>query len=286
VTSQSESIVRDYYDKNTRWFLLVGGSHGTRTIHRAVWLDGVKRRRQALDASNQLVASQARELWKPGMSQPLRVLDLGCGVGGSLFSLVKTLPFPLRMMGVTISPLQVRLAEKEAHNRGLMQCCEFIEADFLHLPSMQPANLVFAIESFVQAAEPQAFFSQACRVMQPGGRLVVIDTFLTPEGNEKQDHSWIQAFRSGWHAESLMTADEASTLAETAGLSLRENRDLTPNLQLGAFFSRLKLQVSTLAGKLKLKGTYWESLAGGCALEQGQAAGLFAYRMLVFERKS
>src|SRR5690349_16639443 len=73
--------VRAYYDKNTPLFLRYGSSPETQTIHRSLWPQGVHNLEKALEVSNNLVLEEARSL---GLAQS-KILDLGCGVGATLF---------------------------------------------------------------------------------------------------------------------------------------------------------------------------------------------------------
>ena len=277
-------MIKRYYDHNTRLFLALGGSRRIRAIHRALWAPGVRNREQALDAIHTLVSEQIGLL---GADTP-HVLDLGCGVGGSLFSLAQKLPPGWCGTGTTISPVQFELAQAFARQRGLAESLTFLDADFLHLPDLPPVDLAFAIESFALNADAPAFFSAAARVLRPGGRLVIVDDFLTKHGADDalsaREGGWLEAFRSGWLAAGLGTPNQAIECARTAGLSLMDDRDLTPMLRLNTLRDRA-VRLSVQLGRfLRLKGLYWDSLYGGDALQRCLEHDLISYRLLVFTR--
>jgi hypothetical protein len=79
-------FLRDYYDHNTSRFLSYGEQRKTRTIHRPVWGEGVQNEGQALHYVHKLIS---REFFaSPNeISRHPSSLDLGCGVGASLFYL-------------------------------------------------------------------------------------------------------------------------------------------------------------------------------------------------------
>src|SRR5260370_7892609 len=52
-----------------------------------------------------------------------RVLDIGCGLGGSAFWLADQ--FDCNVIGMTISPVQARMANKKAKVRGLSDRVQF-----------------------------------------------------------------------------------------------------------------------------------------------------------------
>jgi len=99
----------------------------------------------------------------PGM----RVLDLGCGVGTAALWLAERRP--VEVVGVSISPAQVRMAGRFAARSGpLRGRVRFALADFTALPEdLRGFDLAFAIESFVHADPAAAFFGQAGRALRP-----------------------------------------------------------------------------------------------------------------------
>ncbi len=171
-TTQS---IRRYYEQNTRLFFALGSSPAAYSIHRALWMEGIETQDDALNASNRLLLAAAQGINASGC---LRLLDLGCGIGGTLFYLLERLPKPALGVGLTISPIQARLAWRRAGQLGLDRSCLFVEADFLAPPLPVGFDLVYSVEAFVHAVDPQRYLAQAARLLYPGGRLILIDDFL------------------------------------------------------------------------------------------------------------
>ncbi|HTZ52808.1 MAG TPA: methyltransferase domain-containing protein, partial [Spirochaetia bacterium] len=124
--ARTARAVRDYYEGNTRLFLSLGIGATTLAMRRAVWADGVENLRQSVDYVNVLIAAEilaldARRGGGGGGAggEPLRVLDIGCGVGGSLLFLCRAVGEALQGVGVTISPRQADIARRQARLRGL-----------------------------------------------------------------------------------------------------------------------------------------------------------------------
>jgi hypothetical protein len=123
---QPRNAVARYYDASTRRFLAVGGSGAALAIHRQLWADGVQTPAQAAAHVNDVIAAQAlAALGAP----PARVVDLGCGVGGTLFHLARQWP-DASLCGITISAEQVALAETHARAQGVQERCNFLRSDF------------------------------------------------------------------------------------------------------------------------------------------------------------
>lgn len=282
------SDVRAYYERNTRLFLALGAGRRTRAIRRAVWAEDVATTEEALNYSNRLILAEMERLRQSRPGARLHVLDLGCGVGGSLFYLAGRLDEAVRATGITISPLQARLARAQAAQLGLQDRCAFVEADFLHLPELPPADAVFSIEAFIHAPAPERYFEQVARVIRPGGRLMLCDDFLSERAASRaltaDERMWLGAFQAGWHAPGLSSVTQATEMAGRHGFSRVGERDLTPDLRLLNWNSRLTHALIRLGRAAWLPWAYWRSSVGSLALQQCLKAGLVTYRFLIFER--
>jgi len=285
------SAVRAYYESNTRLFLALGIGGRTLAIRRAVWAAGVRSLEDAVNYVNSLVAAEARTCaGAPGQGE-LRVLDIGCGVGGSLFFLAGVVETPMKGIGVTISPRQAGIARGQARLRGLSARCSFIAADFARLTGLPSFHLAFAIESFVHFTSPAEFFWAAARTIAPGGRLIVIDDFLVQERHSARERVLVDAFRNGWLLPSLCTVRRADHSAAQCGLRLVEDRDLSVFLSRPAR-SRMEKPARSRMGRLAVQAMralpvpwpYWRSTVGSLALSACRAEGLVQYHVLLFEK--
>ena len=154
------TAVRDYYDANTWKFLLSGNE---RAIHRELWGPGVTSRGEAVHYTHAVVLDQLGP-------DDRRVLDLGCGVGTAALYLARRRP--VEVVGVSISPAQIRLAERfAARSRPLRGSVRFQAADFTELPEeLTGFDLAFAIEAFVHADPAAAIFDGSPARCAPAAR--------------------------------------------------------------------------------------------------------------------
>ena len=269
------SGVRHYYDANT-WKFLLTGSH--RAIHRELWGPGVTSAAEAVHHTHELVLDQLG-------AEDHRVLDLGCGVGTASLFLARRRP--VDVVGVSISPEQVRLARRFAGRsaeRGdpLEGTVRFEVADFTDLPDdLAGFDLAFAIEAFVHAGSAAEFFRNAARALRPGGALVVVDDVLTGDSTGTR----LDDFRAGWRVSSLLTVREAGRLAAEAGLELEESRDLSSLQRLGRPRDRLVRAALPVLGRLQGRSVWAGSMVGGDALQRLHRDGLLEYRLLRFVRR-
>jgi SAM-dependent methyltransferase len=276
--------VREYYDRNTPRFVRSHQSAVAKAIHREVWGPGTVTEREAFEYVNRLVLQEI-DRRADTSTGPFRVLDLGCGVGGTLFYLASRRS--IVGVGVTLSPVGVRLAGEIARESGLGASCHFLEANYLRLPDVGPQDAVYAIESFLHGPDPAAFFRSAAAAMSAGARLMVCDDFLTEDGDHpagriaRQD---LDDFRRGWHVGSLVTPDQARRHALAAGLNPVSDQDLTPWLKLQRPCDRTIAVFVTIGRALPFRSPWWDSWVGGHAIQRCLLTGLIRYRFLVFEK--
>jgi SAM-dependent methyltransferase len=303
--------VRRYYDRHTPAFIRFGQGGSAGAIHRAVWGAGVQSRQQAFHYVDERIADLACAL--PPDSRPPHLVDLGCGVGGSLCYLARKLP--IRGTGVTLSPLQVQLAARRISEAGLAGRVTCVEADFCRIPAtVEPADLAYAIESFVHGPSAKVMLDAWADLVRPGGVLVICDDFRRPStdawdalskvegrpaagaqdalshvegraGGGDAAARAIDRFRRGWHINTLIARDELQAYADAAGFDLESTIDLTPALETARPRDRLLARLTTVAGWLAPRAPRIDYMLGGTALQECLAQGWIGYDFTVFRRR-
>jgi cyclopropane fatty-acyl-phospholipid synthase-like methyltransferase len=273
--------VREYYDANTRSFLRFGQGRGTDTIRRAIWGPGVATREEAFHFVDAEIA-KGLEL---GARRGTRIVDLGCGVGGSLFWLAER--FDVDATGVTLSQVQAAIANERLRARQLRGKVQVVAGDFHEVTLREPQDAAFAIESFVHVPDLAVFFRRVKRLLAASGRLIVIDDFLArSEPLGPSERTVVDSFRRGWRVSTLVTVDEATRAAKEAGFEPAGNVDLTRYLELGRprdIFIRGFVRTLGLVGASGLvERPRFANLVGGDALQRGLRTGLFEHRMVSF----
>ena len=276
-TAGLTELVRRFYDHNATAFERLG--QGGASIHRAVWGPGVSSRAAAMHHVDELLLhALPADLDRP------TVVDLGCGVGASLFYLAERVD--LRGEGITISGRQAERAATLVVEAGVTDRVRCREGDFLFVPDdlAGRADLTFSIEAFVHSPDPDRYLHQAARTLRPGGRLVICDDFLTSADPPASPRAarWLAEFRDGWRIGSLVTVDRLRALAAGHGLTLVRDLDLTPWLELRRPRDRFISVLVALARVARPGGDYWRSLVGGNALQLALVHGLLSYRFLEF----
>jgi len=211
------------------------------------------------------------------------VVDLGCGVGASLCYLAERLP--IRGTGVTLSHAQAEMARQFIAKAGLSERVECLEADYTDLPpTIKPADLAYAIESFVHGPSPERFFEQSHRVLKPGGRLVICDDIRAGESSPESTRT-VEEFTRGWHVNTLLTRDAMIAIARTAGFDHESSTDLTPMLEIGRPRDRAIAVSVALLKWLPYAGERYDYVIGGDALQTCLAKGWIRYELNVFRAR-
>ncbi|MFG2043228.1 SAM-dependent methyltransferase [Dactylosporangium sp. NPDC048998] len=287
MTVSHADLVRRYYDRNTAAFDKLG--QGGASIHRAVWGPGVTSRAEAFHHVDELILAALPEGLRgaDGTAEPL-VVDLGCGLGASLMYLAGRAP--IRGEGLTISPRQAEGATRLLARAGLAGRVRCREGNYLDVPDdlAGSADLVFSIEAFLHSPDAGGYFREAARTLRPGGRLLVCDDFLTPAADSPtltpRAARRLAEFREGWRVGSLLTVERVRAAAAGHGLTLEDDLDLTPHLELRRPRDRFIAAVVAAGRPLRPRGEYWRMLSGGDALQRCLLNGVLNYRFLRFSR--
>ena len=130
-------------------------------------IDAVDFRRAKEDFVHALVRWSGLDALPPGS----RVLDVGCGIGGSARILARDYGFDV--LGISISPAQIRRAN-ELTPPDLS--CRFAVMDALDLDLPQASvDAVWSVEACPHMPDKQRYADELLRVLKPDGRLAVAD---------------------------------------------------------------------------------------------------------------
>ena len=136
------SQIRRYYDRQTAGFLALGQGGGEAAIHRAGWGPGVTTLEEAFHFVEDQIAEGLSRLDPGDDAATPHVVDLGCGVCGSLTYLASRLP--IRATRITLSSV-ARIASDRIRTIGLEDRVACVEGDYTQMPTSVPAaDLAFA----------------------------------------------------------------------------------------------------------------------------------------------
>jgi cyclopropane fatty-acyl-phospholipid synthase-like methyltransferase len=213
--------VRQYYRENQILYTLFWTERRALSMNVGVWTPGTRTRIEALENQNALIG----ELLDPTDRDTL--LEAGCGTGGS--SLWLNRRFGCRVWGITLCERQAAIAARYARQREAENRVRFAAMDFTctAFPDRSFSG-VFASESVCHAEQKELFIAEAFRLLEPGGRLVVVDAFLTDRQLADHDRAVLAGWCEGWAVPGLATISGFDAALRAEGFDDVTFRDLTP----------------------------------------------------------
>lgn len=222
--AQDLAPIREYYDETWHDYRLLWLNPSNYAIHFGYWDTDTHSHAEALNRMNAALATRI------GIPWGARILDAGCGVGGSAIWLTKT--YGAEVVGITPVQSQVDRANRFTREQGLADNVRFAVADYTDT-SLEAGSfdVVWAMESVCHAADKASFYREARRLLRPGGRLGIVEYVRSarplPAGGEALLHSWL----SGWAIPDLATAEEHRAAAAASGFAEIVLDDITPNVR-------------------------------------------------------
>jgi len=172
--------IQQFYDSSSGLWEQIWGEH----LHHGYYgPDGTlkKERRQAQIDLIEEFLNWGLTPTKQEDLQGSRILDVGCGIGGS--SLYLADKFQADVTGITLSPVQAKRATERALEARLQQKTKFLVADALEMPfESNSFDLVWSLESAEHFPNKIQFLRESYRVLKPGGTLLMATWCHRPLG--------------------------------------------------------------------------------------------------------
>ncbi|KAI9826136.1 MAG: Delta(24)-sterol C-methyltransferase [Thelocarpon impressellum] len=162
-----------------------------------------------------------------GLRDGMKVLDVGCGVGGPAREIAKFAS--VDVTGLNNNDYQIERATAAAARDGLSDRLRFVKGDFMQMTF--PANsfdAVYAIEATVHAPSLEGVYSQIFRVLKPGGVFGVYEWLMTEKyDNDNAAHREIRlGIEQGNGISNMVKVAEALDAIVAAGFELEVHEDL------------------------------------------------------------
>ncbi len=213
-----------------------------------------------------------------GLPDSPRVLDAGCGLGGTIFRWRERVGGTYD--GLTLSPEQVRRANSAAVRNGVAAYCRFHLRSY-HAPITSTYDAAIAIESLAHSFNPTAAIANIAIALEPGGLLLIVDDM--PDGNRAGGR--LAAFKTRWRCPVLADAAAHQAAVSAAGLTLVHEEDLTDRLRpRPLLWLKILLAAFGLArGLAPTRGLrdVLDAMIGGFLLEALYRTGEMRYRLIV-----
>jgi cyclopropane fatty-acyl-phospholipid synthase-like methyltransferase len=263
-----------YYDRTQ---VLYARLWSRRSTHYGFWGADTRSHRQAVRNLDRFVAERI------ALPSAGRVLDAGCGVGGTALHLAER--YAHTVVGITLSREQARRARRLVARSPVAPRIRLCRGDFLASAFPDASfDAIVAIESSCYAEPKQAFVREAHRLLRPGGRLVVSDGFLARPLRE-DERSPYERFLAGFALQGLATLDGfRAELAASGFTDVRCEdcqRAILPSARRILRLSRIGVAACWLPSRIGLFPREWLA-HGGSGLSQYRLFRDGAFRYAVF----
>jgi SAM-dependent methyltransferase len=184
----------------------------------------------------------------PGRPAP-RVLDAGCGMGGSSILLAREAG--ALCVGINLVESHARIARdfalRDAAKWGTpletapgatavpagldRSAARFLANDYM-APAFKPESfdVIWALESFCYAPDKEAWIRAMAPLLKPGGRLLIADGFSgRPAANPAEQRSF-RHFMKGWAVPHFCSFEQTVEWARHAGLETTHAENITPDV--------------------------------------------------------
>ncbi|KAH8902710.1 S-adenosyl-L-methionine-dependent methyltransferase [Coniochaeta sp. PMI_546] len=292
--------IKQHYDLASDYYLSLWGEH----IHHGYW--ATEEAKKTLPKEEAQIALIRLLLDISGVSEGNRVLDVGCGIGGTSRYLASQLG--CTVTGITISTKQVEIAKRltkaeasketpdaEEDAEGFFKLgkgkVKFIELDAEKMGDFFAADEgafdgVWISEALSHFPNKALFFQNTFKVLKPGGRLALADWFKAEGLSEKEFADDIKPIEDGMLLPPLCTQNEYVKLATDAGLQVHGGpKDISKDVAQTWDISWSLVQSPSLWAFALSQGrdgiAFLQSFR---AMRRGYANGHFRYAVIAFKK--
>ena len=214
--------VAAYYNQTQnhykRWWQLSKGM----ALHYGLWYSNTTSFLQALNNTNDYLAELA------GIKEGNKILDAGCGVGGSAIYLAKNCKADVT--GISLSEVQIKTAQNNAIKHNVADLTSFKILDYCNTDFKNDSyDVIWACESSSSAADKQKMIAEWFRLLKPGGKLVLADFFKATD-NQNDKNKLLDKWAETWAMSPLITTNDLIVHLQTEGFNIPQTSDLTANI--------------------------------------------------------
>lgn len=221
-----------------------------------------------------------------------KVLDVGCGVGGTSRYLAKNLGSGADVTGITLSPNQVKRAQELAIEQGVpnaqFQVMNALEMEFAD----NTFDIVWACESGEHMPDKEAYINEMMRVLKPGGKFVMAtwcqrdDRTVPFDAKDERDLNFLY---EEWTHPYFISIEKYAEIIDATGMMNKVTTADWVDETIASWRHSIWVGVYDPRGFIFKPLKYYKCVRDGYCLERMHRAfdrGLMQYGMFAADRKS
>ena len=208
--------VKEHYNVVSEYYYALWGKH----VHHGYWMSGDETKEEAQVKLIELLIDLAE------IEETQKILDVGCGIGGSSVYLAKHLNADVT--GITISSAQVEIANKLARDEGVRVDFKLMDADNIELD--KEFDVVWSVEAISHFDNQKNFFKNVSKNIRPGGKIALIDWFQEDGLSEEKIRKYIEPIKIGMFVPNMTTMNDYKKFLEEAGFKIKLEKDISENV--------------------------------------------------------
>jgi len=262
--------VREHYDRMSPYYHSLWGEH----IHHGYWIRGDESKETAQVQLIEHLAEAAR------VQPDAQILDVGCGFGASSIYLARR--YRAKATGITISTVQVEMANKAASTAGVN--ASFLLMDAESMTFDKSFDVVWSVESISHYQDIPRFFTSAAKLLKPGGTLAITDWFKRKGLTLGEHKKFLHDLEHGMMVE-LQTMEDYARYMAAAGLKVVRREVLNKNCAKTWDFCLDIIKDKSLWGLAAQYGpAFLRFLRAFKDMRAGFASGNFIYGLIVAKK--
>jgi cyclopropane fatty-acyl-phospholipid synthase-like methyltransferase len=220
----TQEQIAEYYDRTQIHYQRAWDLNNSLAMHYGYTDEEVRSFRPSLANMNRQMADYAQ------IKQGERVLDAGCGVGGSAIFLAKSLG--CEVSGISLSEAQIEQAQENAATHQLSHLLDFSCQNFTQTTFPDASfDVVWGLESVVHQEDKTVFLQEAKRLLKPGGIIILGEYIKAPRVLKKEEELLLNKWLEAWAVAPIVRLTDFEESVKELDFTAMRSENITKNIR-------------------------------------------------------